>query len=167
MSAGLPDPRRMTRGTSLANFVGSGKSGGATVVGSRTPKPPSSVPHEQLVSCAVNTGVACLSNNKLCPTLNRITRLKATELTIQLVGADFLRRRIALLQKRDRFAWEYNGPADWMRLYTGTVNNLTVYGHGRLCDWLFNIMGSFHLPAGVVPLNINFSRNQILHWMPD
>ncbi|KAE8795334.1 hypothetical protein D1007_29832 [Hordeum vulgare] len=76
---------------------------------------------------ASNLGI---SNDKFHPALNRITRLKAVGLTIQHVGADFLRCRITPLQKRDMFAWEFNCPADWMPMYPGTVNNLTVYGHG-------------------------------------
>ena len=38
-----------------------------------------------------------LTEDWLCPTINRITRLKAVGLTIEHVGADFLLRRIAPL----------------------------------------------------------------------
>ncbi|KAE8810965.1 hypothetical protein D1007_12323 [Hordeum vulgare] len=60
-----------------------------------------------------------LSDDRLRTVLNRVTCLKGAGLTIQHVGADFLRRRIAPLQKRDMFSWEFNGRANWMRLYPG------------------------------------------------
>lgn len=75
-----------------------------------------------------------LTDDRLRPVLNRIARLKAARLTIEQVGADFLWRRIAPLQKRDRFAWEYGDAADRMCLYPGLVNNLSIYGHGWLCE---------------------------------
>jgi len=83
------------------------------------------------------------------------------------VGADFLRRSIAPLQKRDRFAWRYGDVGDRMRLYPGLTNNLSVYGHGWLCEQLFGSLRPFKLPARVVPLNINSALDQILKWMPD
>ena len=54
-----------------------------------------------------------------------------------------------------------------MRLYPGLTNNLTVYGHGWLCEQLFGELGPFHLSAGVVPLHLNSARDQILMWMPE
>lgn len=83
------------------------------------------------------------------------------------MGADFLRRRIAPLQKRDRFAWEYKNAADWMRLYPSVANNLTVMSHAWLCEQLFHKAGTSHLPARIVPLHINSAIDQILKWMPD
>ena len=108
-----------------------------------------------------------LIDDRLHPALNKISRLKAAELTTEQVGADFLRRHIASLQKRDRFAWEYGNSADMMRLYPGLINNLSIYGHGWLCEQLFSSLGSFHLPARVVPLHLNSARDQILKWMQD
>ena len=49
------------------------------------------------------------------------------------------------------FAWELNGPADWMLLYPGAGNSLTIYCHGWLCNQLFGDMGPFHLLIGSFP----------------
>ena len=54
-----------------------------------------------------------------------------------------------------------------MRLLPGLANNLSVYGHGWLCDQLFGRFELFKLPTTVIPLNINSARDQILKWMPD
>ena len=96
----------------------------------------------------------------------RITRLRAAGLTIEMVGADFLWRRIAPLQKRARFAWEYKNAADVMRLHTGLGNNLTVLQHASLRHQLFRASGKFDLPEGVVPLCINSAKDSILAMMP-
>ena len=108
-----------------------------------------------------------LTDDRLCPAINMITRLKAAGRTIGHVGADFLRRCIAPLQKRDRFAWQYGDAADRMRLLTGLANNLSVYGHAWLYDQLFRSPGLFKLPVNIIPLNINSDRDHILKWMPD
>ena len=50
-----------------------------------------------------------LTDDRLCPAINMITRLKAAGLTIGHMGANFLLRHIAPLQKRDGFAWQYAG----------------------------------------------------------
>lgn len=54
-----------------------------------------------------------------------------------------------------------------MWLYPGRGCNLIVLGHSWLCQQLFHKMGTFHLPATVVPLHINSERSAILAWMPD
>ena len=105
--------------------------------------------------------------HRLRPTIKRITRLKATGLTIGHVGTDFLLRRIAPLQKRDMFAWEYGDAADRMRLLPSLSNNLSVYDHALLCDQLLGRFGLFKLLANVISININSSRDQILKWMRD
>jgi hypothetical protein len=105
-------------------------------------------------------------DKKLTPALNQIARLKAAGLTIEIVGADFLRRRIAPLQKRQRYTWEYQNAADIMWLYQGLGNNLTVMQHINLCHQLFRTSGKFHLLAQVVPLHINSTKDSILVMMP-
>ena len=52
-------------------------------------------------------------------------------------------------------------------MYPGFANNLSIYGHGWLCEQLFGSLGPFKLPANVIPLNINSARDQILKWMSD
>lgn len=106
-------------------------------------------------------------DDKLTPALNRIIRLKAAGLTIEMVGADFLWRRIAPLQKRKRYTWEYQNAADIMRLHTGLDSNLTVLEHISLCHQLFRASGKFHLPKSVVPLCINSAKDSILAMMPE
>ena len=88
-------------------------------------------------------------------------------MTIEHVGANFLRRRIAPLQKRGIFAWWYGDAGDRMRLYPGLTNNLSVYGHTWLCGQLFRSLGPFKFPARVVPLNVNSALDQILKCMSD
>ena len=108
-----------------------------------------------------------LTDDRLHPAINSITRLNATGLTIGHVEADFLRSRIVPLLKRDGFASQYGDAADKMRLLPGLTNNLSVYGHAWLCEQLFASLGPFKLPATVIPLNINSTMDQILKWMPD
>ena len=86
-----------------------------------------------------------LTDDRLRPMLNRITHLKASGLTVEHVGADFLWRRIAPLQKRDRTAWLYGDAGDRMRLYPGLTNNLSVYGHGWLCEHQLGSLRKFKL----------------------
>ena len=64
--------------------------------------------------------------DKLTVVTTRIQRLKAVGLTIEMVGADFLLRRIATLHNKGRPAWEYRNAANIMRLRPGLNTNLTV-----------------------------------------
>ena len=64
-------------------------------------------------------------DEKLAIAITRINRLKVAGLTIEMVGADFLRRRIAPLQNKGRPAWDFKNAADIMRLRPGLNNNLT------------------------------------------
>jgi hypothetical protein len=58
------------------------------------------LPRSEKIDHGKNWSDLGASDKKLGPALNRITRLKSIGLTIEMVGADFLRRRIAPLQKR-------------------------------------------------------------------
>ena len=74
-----------------------------------------------------------LTEDRLCPAIKRVTHLAAAGLTIEHVGADFLRHRIASLHRRDKFSWEYRDATDRMWLYPGRNDNLTVMSHAWLC----------------------------------
>lgn len=107
------------------------------------------------------------SEKKLHPILNRVAHLQDAGLTVEMVGADFLRCRIAPLQQRDMPTWMYQNAGDIMRLFPGHGCNLTVLGHSWLYQQLFHKLGTFHLLDTVVPLHINTERSEILAWMPD
>ena len=107
----------------------------------------------------------------------RIHRLTMSGLTLEMIGADFIRRRIAPLHNKGRPAWLFTNAADIMRLRPGLDHNLTVIRHAHLCQRLFQLdvhcddrvertgkaakAGKvakgplFGLPAGVVPLSNN------------
>lgn len=93
---------------------------------------------------------------KLKIATTRILRLRLAGLTAGAVGADFLRRRIAPLQKRGRPAWLFGGPADIMRLRPGLNFNFTVLKLDGMLRELFkhdaNHPEWFRLPQGVIPL---------------
>ena len=63
-----------------------------------------------------------------------ILRLRAAGLTIEMVGANFIRRRIAPLQHRGgRLALAYVNFADIIQMWTGYNSNLTMMGHAAIC----------------------------------
>ena len=59
------------------------------------------LPRTVRVQCGKNWSDLGTTDEKLRPALNRIARLKEARLTVEMVGADFLRRCIAPLQKRE------------------------------------------------------------------
>ena len=109
-------------------------------------------------------------------------------LTLEMIGADFIRRRITPLHNKGRPAWDFRNAADIMRLRTGLKHNLTVMGHSWYCRRLFQleeyaenkvrstgkatksgkvVKGPlFGLPSGVVPLSNNSWQAEILAMMP-
>jgi hypothetical protein len=103
---------------------------------------------------------------KLTVATTRILRLKNAGLTVDMIGADFLRRRIAPLQNKGRPAWEFQNAADIMRLRPGLDHNLTTMQHGSLCQKLFGSAAVRDLPVGVVPLCNNSRLSSILAMMP-
>jgi hypothetical protein len=105
---------------------------------------------------------------KLGMALRRILVLKEAGLTIEKVGADFLRHRITPLQHRKgRQAWDYQGSADPMRLRQGLGDNLMTMGHYLLICRIFNKGCNVDLPAKVIPLCNNTAKASILAQMPD
>ena len=100
-----------------------------------------------------------LTEDRLRPKINRITRLRTARLTIEHVGADFLFCRISPLQERDRPTWLYGDDADRMRPLPGLANNLSIYSHAWLCDQLFGRFELFKLPTTIIPLNINSAQD--------
>ena len=110
-----------------------------------------------------------------------------------MIGADFIRRRIAPLHNKGRPAWLFTNAADIMRLRPGLDHNFTMMGHAHFCQRLFQVdVGRdrevertgkvaraaakagkvlkgplFKLPAGVVPLCNNSRRTEIIAMMPD
>ena len=132
-------------------------------------------------------------DEKLTVATTRILRLTEAGLTLEMIGADFIRRRIAPLHNKGRPAWLFTNPADIMRLRPGLDHNFTVMGHAHFCQRLFQLdVGRdgevertgkvaraaakagkvlkgplFKLPTGVVPLCNNSRRSDIIAMMPD
>ena len=96
-----------------------------------------------------------------------------------MIGANFIRRRIAPLHNKGRPAWDFRNTADIMRLRPGLNHNFTVLQYAHLCQRLFQLKVDevgrvertskaektgkagkagkflFGLPVGVVPLSNN------------
>ena len=109
-----------------------------------------------------------------------------------MIGADFIRRRIAPLHDKGRPTWLFVNATDIMRLRPGLDNNLTVLRHAHLCQRIFELEVNdegeversgkvaraaakagkvvkepvFRLLAGVVPLSNNSRRFKIIAMMP-
>ena len=106
-------------------------------------------------------------------------------LTLEMIGADFIRRRIAPLHNKGRPAWDFRNVADIMRPRPGLNHNFTVVYHAHLCQRLFQLKvdevgrvertgkaektgksdSLFGLPAGVVPLSNNSCLTAIIAMM--
>ena len=69
----------------------------------------------------------------------RILCLTEAGLTLEMIGADFIRRRIAPLHNKGRPAWLFTNAADIMRLRPGLDHNFTVMRHTHLCQRLFQL----------------------------
>jgi hypothetical protein len=85
---------------------------------------------------------------------------------MEMIGFDFLRRRIAPLESRGRPAWEYRNAADILRLRPGLNNNLTAMQLGALRQRLFQRDNKHRLPARIVPLCNNSALGSIIATMP-
>ena len=58
-------------------------------------------------------------------------------LTLEMIGADFIRRRIAPLHNKGRAAWDFRNAADITRLRPSLKHNFMVMGHAHFCQRLF------------------------------
>ena len=58
-------------------------------------------------------------------------------LTLEMIGAEFIRHRVTLLHNKGRPAWDFRNVADIMRLRPGLKHNFTVMGHAYFCQSLF------------------------------
>ena len=74
---------------------------------------------------------------KLTVATTKILHLTEAGITLEMIGADFIRRRIAPLHNKGRPAWLFTIAADIMRLRPGLDHNLTVMRHAHLCQRLF------------------------------
>ena len=108
-------------------------------------------------------------------------------LTLEMIGADFIHRRIAPLHNKGRSAWDFRNAADIMRLRPSLKHNFTVMGHTHFYQRLFQldvfsdgrvertgraakaskvVKGPlFGLPPGVFPLSNNTCHSSILDMM--
>jgi hypothetical protein len=105
-------------------------------------------------------------DDKLTIATTRILRLKVAGLTIEMIGSDFLRRRIAPLQNKGRLAWEFQNAADIMRLHPGLNSNLTIMQLATLRHKLFQRDDKHRLPARIIPLCNNSALGSIITTMP-
>ena len=109
-------------------------------------------------------------DKKLEIAVTRIHRLKLAGLTVEMIGLDFFRRRIAPLQNRKRPAWDFKNATDIMRLRPGLNQNLTVLEHGFLMRELFKCdpkhQENLRLPSNIIPLCNNSVLSIIVAMMP-
>nr|XP_045089228.1 uncharacterized protein LOC120973986 [Aegilops tauschii subsp. strangulata] len=71
--------------------------------------------------------------------LNADNHLTLAGLTLEMIGADFIRHRIALLHNKGRPASDFRNAADIMRLRPSLKHNFTVLGHAHFCQRLFQL----------------------------
>ena len=71
-------------------------------------------------------------DEKLTVATTRILRLTEAGLTLEMIGADFIRRRIAPLHNKGRPAWLFTNLADIMRLRPSLDHNFTVMVLGNV-----------------------------------
>ena len=79
------------------------------------------------------------NNEKLTIATTRILRLTQAGRTLEMIGADFIRRQIAPPHDKGRPAWLFVNAADIMRLRPGLDNNLVVLRHSHLCQRIFQL----------------------------
>ena len=60
-------------------------------------------------------------------------------LTLEMIGAEFIRRRIAPLHNQGRPAWLFRNATNIMRLRPGLNHNFTVMVHAHFCQRLFQL----------------------------
>nr|BAD46242.1 hypothetical protein [Oryza sativa Japonica Group]BAD46664.1 hypothetical protein [Oryza sativa Japonica Group] len=96
--------------------------------------------------------------------LDRLAGLRSQGLTRAMVYGDYLRRRIAPLQRRARGAWEYTGSEDYMRTHQGVRWDWAPEDFKILVQRVLNLnsVEASLIPHGILPLCSDPDRASIL-----
>nr|CAH66723.1 OSIGBa0118P15.13 [Oryza sativa] len=96
--------------------------------------------------------------------LDRLAGLRSLGLTGAMVYGDYLRRRIAPLQRRARGAWEYTGSEDYMRTHQGVRWDWAPEDFKIVVQRVLNLSSveASLIPQGVLPLCSDPDRASIL-----
>nr|AAK55778.1 Hypothetical protein [Oryza sativa] len=99
--------------------------------------------------------------------LDRLAGLRSQGLTGAMVYGDYLRRRIAPLQRRARGAWEYTGSEDFMRTHLGVRWDWAPEDFKILVQRVLNLnsVEASLIPQGILPLCSDPDRASILSIM--
>nr|AAX95185.1 transposon protein, putative, unclassified [Oryza sativa Japonica Group]AAX96660.1 transposon protein, putative, unclassified [Oryza sativa Japonica Group]ABA92275.1 retrotransposon protein, putative, unclassified [Oryza sativa Japonica Group] len=95
---------------------------------------------------------------------DRLAGLRSQGLTGAMVYGDYLRRRIAPLQRRARATWEYIGPEDYMRTHQGVRWDWAPEDFKILIQRVLNLnsVEASLIPHGILPLCSDPDRVSIL-----
>nr|CAE04122.3 OSJNBa0009P12.8 [Oryza sativa Japonica Group] len=101
--------------------------------------------------------------------LDRLAGLRSKGLTGAMVFGDYLRRRIAPLQRHARGAWEYTGPEDIMRTHQGRKWDWDPEDFRIVVQRVLNLSSveASLIPQGVLPLCCDPERANILTIMQE
>nr|CAE05269.1 OSJNBb0014D23.3 [Oryza sativa Japonica Group] len=101
--------------------------------------------------------------------LDRLAGLRSQGLTGAMVFGDYLRRRIAPLQRRARGAWEYTGPEDIMRTHQGRKWDWDPEDFRMVVQRVLNLSSveASLIPQGVLPLCCDPERADVLTIMQE
>nr|CAE03667.3 OSJNBa0042N22.9 [Oryza sativa Japonica Group] len=96
--------------------------------------------------------------------LDRLAGLRSQGLTGTMVYGDYLRRRIAPLQRRARGAWEYTGSEDYMRTHQGVRWDWAPEDFKIVVQRVLNLnsVEASLIPHGILPLCSDPDRASIL-----
>ncbi|BAB63679.1 membrane-associated protein-like [Oryza sativa Japonica Group] len=96
--------------------------------------------------------------------LDRLAGLRSQGLTGAMVYGDYLRRRIAPLQRRARSAWEYTGPEDYMRTHQGARWDWAPEDFKIVVQRVLNLSSAevSRIPQEILPLCSDPDRASIL-----
>nr|AAU44276.1 putative polyprotein [Oryza sativa Japonica Group] len=96
--------------------------------------------------------------------LDRLAGLRSQGLTGAMVYGDYLRRRIAPLQRRARGAWEYTGSEDYIRTHQGVRWDWAPEDFKILVQRVLNLnsVEASLIPHGILPLCSDPDRASIL-----
>nr|AAX96860.1 retrotransposon protein, putative, unclassified [Oryza sativa Japonica Group]ABA92420.1 retrotransposon protein, putative, unclassified [Oryza sativa Japonica Group] len=96
--------------------------------------------------------------------LDRLAGLRSQGLTGAMVYGDYLRRRIAPLQRRARGAWEYTGSEDYMRTHQGVRWDWAPEDFKIVVQRVLNLSSveTSLIPQGILPLCSDPDRASIL-----